>query len=195
MEKEKIIAFFNGLADSWDAGMVRNEKVIAAILDNAQIYAGTAVLDVACGTGVLIPDYLERQVQSVTGIDISDRMVEIAQRKFAEYENVEIICQDVYDLDEACLYDRIVVYNALPHFESPEQLVACLSRHLRKGGYLTIAHGMSRARINGHHSNVSSDVSRSLITSEELSQIFGQYLTVTTVIDNEDMYQVTGYKE
>ena len=79
IETREVIAFFDRLAPGWDAEMVRNEAVINAILDNADVTAGKDILDVACGTGVLIPDYLKRKVASVTGIDISPKMTEIAR--------------------------------------------------------------------------------------------------------------------
>ena len=65
MDKREITAFFDRLAPTWDEDLVRNEEVIRIILDNAQIAPGKRVLDVACGTGVLIPDYLRRDVASV----------------------------------------------------------------------------------------------------------------------------------
>ena len=71
MEKKNVAAFFDRCAAWWDADMIRNEPIIAKILDNAGVKAGADVLDVACGTGVLFPDYLSRRVASVTGIDIS----------------------------------------------------------------------------------------------------------------------------
>ncbi len=58
MSKQDIIEFFDGFAPQWDADMVRDEEVIATILDHAGIKTGVSVLDVACGTGVLVPDYL-----------------------------------------------------------------------------------------------------------------------------------------
>ena len=69
MNKADVIAFFDRCAPEWDADMIRNEPVIQTILDNAGVCAGIDVLDVACGTGVLIPDYLKRSVRSVTGND------------------------------------------------------------------------------------------------------------------------------
>ena len=69
-----VIEFFDRLAPGWDADMVRREDVIAKILDNAEVSAGKSVLDVACGTGVLIPDYLARGVSGVTAIDIAPSM-------------------------------------------------------------------------------------------------------------------------
>ena len=55
---EEVIRFFDRLAPDWDNSIVRNDDVITAILDNAKVTEGKDVLDVACGTGVLIPYYL-----------------------------------------------------------------------------------------------------------------------------------------
>ena len=79
MDKKDIISFFDRCAPWWDADMIRNEELIAAILNNGGIRAGVHVLDVACGTGVLFPYYLQRGVASVTGIDISPEMAKIAE--------------------------------------------------------------------------------------------------------------------
>ena len=65
MEQQAVIDFFDQAAAGWDAQLVRNEAVIGQILDNAGIRPGVSVLDVACGTGVLIPDYLERGAAQV----------------------------------------------------------------------------------------------------------------------------------
>ena len=54
--------------------MIRSAAIIGKILDGAGVAAGKDVLDVACGTGVLFPDYLQRQVGSLTAIDISPEM-------------------------------------------------------------------------------------------------------------------------
>ena len=62
IERSDVISFFDRCAPNWDAEMIRNEPVIRTILDNAGIRAGIDVLDVACGTGVLFPDYLARDV-------------------------------------------------------------------------------------------------------------------------------------
>ena len=193
MDKKSVIEFFNRLAPQWDSDMIRSDEIINIILDNAMIGESQDVLDVACGTGVLIPDYLARKVSSVTGIDISPEMVEIAKKKFPE-ENVRIICADVEETDPDMLFDRIVVYNALPHFPEPERLVSRLSELLKSGGVLTVAHGMSAEKINNHHSGTANAVSMRLLDAEELTMIFSKHLKVMTVISDDRMYQVAGMK-
>ena len=49
MEKKDVIEFFDRCAPTWDAEMVKSDKIINAILDNAEIGPGMDVLDVACG--------------------------------------------------------------------------------------------------------------------------------------------------
>lgn len=193
MNKQDVIAFFDGLAPQWDAEMIRHDEIIGKILDNAGITADTEVLDVACGTGVLLPDYLKRGVKSVTAIDISPEMVKIARRKFPE-ENVHILCGDAEEIVPEPKFDCIVIYNAFPHFPDPEKLIRHLSACLKPGGRLTVAHGMSRADIDRHHSGAASRVSVGLLHEDALAALMAPYLRVITKISDEKMYQVVGEK-
>ena len=194
MSKKDIIEFFDGFAPQWDADMVRDEEVIATILDNAGVEAGVSVLDVACGTGVLIPDYLRRGAASVTAIDISPKMIDYATEKFPQ-SNVQLVCADVETMRFESPFDCIVVYNAFPHFFNPAHLIEKLAGDLKTGGILTVAHGMSRERINRHHSGSASKVSLSLMDVDALAELFAPFFDVTTKISNEKMYQVAGVKK
>ena len=193
MQKRDIIQFFDTCAPEWDANMIRNDEVINKILDNACVYEGKDILDVACGTGVLIADYLDRNVNTVTAIDISPKMVKIAKDKFHQ-ENVRIICGDVETEEFERKFDCIMVYNAFPHFPEPEHLIATLVSHLKEGGTLTIAHGMSRAQIDGCHTGSAGKVSVRLMSEETLAELLGKYLQVTAKISDDKMYQVTGIR-
>ena len=92
MNKQDVIEFFDRMASSWDADMIKNDEIIGKILDNAEVEAGQDILDVACGTGVMFPYYLQRGVASVTGIDISPEMAKIAEAKYCDVSNVRVIC-------------------------------------------------------------------------------------------------------
>lgn len=191
MTQKDIIDFFNRCAPSWDAEMVRDDEIINTILDNAKVEEGKEILDVACGTGVLIPDYLKRNVKSVTAIDISPEMARIAKKKFTE-DNVTVICGDVETTEFGQKFDCIMVYNAFPHFPEPENLIRVLAALLKDDGTLTVAHGMSRAQIDRHHSGSASKVSNGLMHEDELAKIFESYLQVEVKISDDKMYQVTG---
>ncbi|MDE6767949.1 MAG: class I SAM-dependent methyltransferase [Eubacterium sp.] len=194
MNKQDVIDFFDECAEHWDEHMIKNEDVVNKILDNADVDDGKNVLDVACGTGVLFSDYLKRNVCSVTGIDISPKMVQLAQNKFTQ-DNINVICGDVENMDCEEPFDCIVVYNAFPHFPDPDALIKKLSSMLKNGGALTVAHGMSRKMLDKHHSGSASKVSISLMSEDNLAEIFAKYLKVTVKISNDKMYQVVGIKE
>lgn len=192
MEKEEIIAFFDTIASHWDEDMIRDDEVIDVILNHAEVKSGNYVLDVACGTGVLFPDYLNRDVALVTGVDISSEMVKIATKKYAKEQKIQVLCNDIETMPLEQIYDNAVVYNAFPHFPEPDRLLQALVRCVKVGGTVTIAHGMSREQINKCHEGSAKKVSLGLMPVEELAQLMGKYLDVTTVIADEKMYQVVG---
>ena len=194
MEKKDIIAFFDRCAPSWDADMVKDDELIGRILDNAEVAEGQDILDVACGTGVMIPYYLERKAASVTAIDISPEMSKIAAEKFAGDSRVTVLCGDVEEAAFDRQFDRIVVYNAFPHFPNPQRLLRTLAGLLKEGGRLTVAHGASREAIDNHHKGSASKVSNGLMPADRLKRLFDPYFEVEVMISNSRMYQVSGVK-
>ena len=191
MEKKDIAEFFDRCAPWWDSDMIRNEDVIAQILDNGGVKEGIHVLDVACGTGVLFPDYLKRGAASVTGIDISPEMAKIAAAKFPE---VKVICGDVETTEFERQFDAIMVYNAFPHFPDPAHLIEVLAKLTKPGGRLSVAHGMSRAALTDHHAGRASKVSIDLLHEKDLAALFEPYFDVDVMISNDHMYQVAGVR-
>ena len=194
MEKQDIIEFFDRCAPSWDAELVKNDAIIGRILDNAEVGPGMDILDVACGTGVMFDYYVDRNVASVTGIDISPEMAKIAAAKYEANPKIQVICADVEEYKFDRKFDRIVVYNAFPHFPYPKRLIKALAKLLKEDGRLTVAHGQSREAIDGHHSGAASKVSNGLMTAESLKRIFDAHFDVEVVISNRHMYQVSGVK-
>ena len=132
MNKQDVIDFFDRCAPSWDADMIKSDVIIGKILDNAEVEAGQDILDVACGTGVMFDYYLQRNVASVTGIDISPEMAKIAEGKYAGESRVKVICGDVEEVTFDKKFDRIVVYNAFPHFPKPKRLIKILAGLLKE---------------------------------------------------------------
>jgi len=193
VNKAKVAAFFDKLAPNWDSDCKNCDRRIRRILDYAGIESSSTVLDVACGTGVLFPFYLERNVRKIMGVDLSAGMIDRARAKFDD-PRIELITGDVEQLTLPP-FNRCVVYNALPHFEDPLRLIESLSGNLEPGGRLTIAHGDGRDKIDERHRHGASEVSLGLMPADELALIFAPFFDVDTVVDSDEIYVVSGTKK
>lgn len=194
MDKQKVAEFFDRLAPTWDEGTEHSGAVFTHILDNAGVGAGERVLDIGCGTGVMVPYYLARSVEEVVGVDISPEMLHAARRKFP------MPCVRFVNADaETCRfepdYDVCVVYNAFPHFPDPAALIQNLTSALRPGGRFTIAHGASRETIDRGHMGSAHDVSLRLPSDDALKALLAPYFDVTVYVSDDTMLQIVGVKK
>lgn len=192
MKKQIIKEFFDGFAPRWDNEPIADKEIINAILQNAGICENKNLLDIGCGTGVLFPYYLERNVNSITAVDLSPEMVKIAKSKFPQ---VNVICGDAEEIAFNSTFDCIMIYNAFPHFPNPQMLIENLSKCLCVGGTLTIAHGMSKKELDEVHQKSAGRVSNILPECEELAKMLKPYFNVDIMISNDKMYQVVGTKK
>lgn len=196
MKKQDIIEFFNRRAPNWDDNVSsdHDETVIRTILENNGIKEGVTVLDVGCGTGILMPYYLERNIAHVTAIDISEKMIEIAIGKIKD-PRVTFLCGDVETTHFGDAFDCCVIYNAFPHFPDPYNLIKVLAESVKTGGKLTIAHGNSREIIDQHHMEHASAVSVKLMSDDELIKLLSPYFDVSLTISDDRMQQIVGVKK
>ena len=118
-------------------------------------------------------------------------MARIAAGKYPP-EQVRVICGDVETERFDRKFDVVMVYNAFPHFADPRQLICNLCSMLASGGILTVAHGMSREKVNSHHGGSAASISEGLMPAEELADLFARHLEVTCVVSDGRMYQVCG---
>ena len=191
MDRNEIIAFFDRLADNWDEGNLRNEEVIAEILQKGGIGKGKKVLDVACGTGVLFPDYI-RLGADVVGIDISENMVKKAREKFPD---IQVYCGDASSFEFENDFDAVMIYNAFPHFIDAEKLIENLFLALKTSGRLTVAHGLSEKELEECHSGSAKNISVPLVKKEVLAEIMTPWFEVDVLISDDRMYMVSGVKK
>jgi len=193
MDKQQVVKFFDRMAPGWDAGTIGNDDVIKTILDYAGVSEGLAVLDVGCGTGVLVPYYLARDVAEITAVDISKKMIECARKKCTD-PSVSFVCADAETAQFEKEFDCCVIYNAFPHFPNPPALIKNLSACIKTGGVLTIAHGHSREQINRHHMEHAASVSVELMDDDALSALLAPYFNVVVTVSDGCMQQIVGIK-
>jgi ubiquinone/menaquinone biosynthesis C-methylase UbiE len=109
---------------------------------------GTRLLDVATGPGTVAAEAANRGARPV-GIDLSPRMVELAQRQYPMIEYREADVERLPFPDRT--FDAVVCAFGLGHFPRPELAVAECVRTLSPGGRIAFSwwDDPSRQRIQG----------------------------------------------
>ena len=162
--------FFNEKAEIWDEITVHNLEKVQYITEMLGIHGDDRILDVGTGTGIMIPFYERYLVKgSVVAIDYSEKMIEVARSKYPEKEHPKIsyLVSDVYDLKYDSDFDIVVCYSCFPHLVDQTLALKILSKALKKGGRLVVAHSDSAKTINGVHMN-SGEVRNDCLPSMEL---------------------------
>lgn len=192
--QSNVISFFDMKAHCWDRSVPPSATKLERIFDLARITKYTTVLDVACGTGVLFPVYLNRDVTSVTAVDISSHMLEQARKKLTD-KRISLVHADIESIEFTMQFDRIMIFNAIPHFPDPQRLLSKLSKALAPAGMLTIAHDIGRERLNALHRTRAHAVSIDLLPIEQFSSLcIACGLVVETAVSNDSLYVLSAYR-
>lgn len=160
--------YFNEAAETWDRRFITPELTafLEKFVPTFGIKPGQKVLDVGTGAGVLIPFLIQAVGSSgwITAIDRSEKMLEICRRKYSHLQNVAVRLQDVEELDlPSGSFDFVICFGLFPHLENRERALHQISRVLRSGGRLVIAHALSSDEIRSHHHKASSAVSQDIL--------------------------------
>jgi ubiquinone/menaquinone biosynthesis C-methylase UbiE len=115
-------------------------RSLSFLKDWVQLDPVDIVLDVACGTGTferLV--LLEQPTQSISGVDLSEKMLEIAAKKCRDYPHVSFQTASVAALPFADhSFDVVVSASAFHYFENPTAALTEMRRVLKPDGELTI---------------------------------------------------------
>ena len=111
------VVFFDAIAPQWDSweNLESLNVKFGDGLERFGIKSDEYILEVGSGTGNLTAAILRRfsAVGKITAIDISSKMIEIAQNKIQD-SRVQWICDAVEHLDGLKeIYDRIVCYSGI----------------------------------------------------------------------------------
>lgn len=155
--KEETKAFYNKIAKVYDALAEHSEAPVRkAGLEMLNTHEGHHVLEIGFGTGHSLIE-LARSVGpsgKVFGIDLSEKMVEISQKRADEEDlddRIELSCGDALHLPcESESLDGIFMSFTLELFDTPEipLVLAECKRVLKPGGRMVVI-GMSRVLPEG----------------------------------------------
>lgn len=186
--------FFDARAGQWDEHMVVDELLIRSMLKLAGLTKNAAIMDIACGTGVLAPFLLETCPSRLDAIDLSEKMIAIAKSKHMEH-GVNWIHGDFLLFEHDVQYDFAVIYNAYPHFINKALFAQKLHHILKEGGRFAIMHGRGREAINACHKSVEvSPLSTPLRTCREERCSFRDLFQIDVQADTDLYYMISGVK-
>ncbi|WP_417719874.1 class I SAM-dependent methyltransferase [Salipiger sp.] len=114
----------------------------------ADVPDGGAVLDLGCGTGAPIGEWLLGQGVALTAVDFAPAMVEIARRRLPA---AEVHLADMRALALARRFDAVIGWGSFFHLTPDEQRATLprLVRHLNPGGRLLLTVGPGAGEVTG----------------------------------------------
>lgn len=193
-------AFFDRLAGDWDETVEHEPNKLERIVRLLDLKPGDTVLDVGCGTGVMVPYLLERVGENggIVAVDISPKMVEVAVKKFppGKYGNVKFVAADINEMRFENDFDAVLCYSCFPHFRDQRTTIQRLVHGLKTCGTLAVAHSESRDAINAMHAGGPEEVRGDYLpAANEITEMMKDAgLVVTEMIDGEEMFVLTGNK-
>ena len=142
---EKMNEFFNKRLDGYDEHMmttIESSDVFYPFTANCLPKAdGAKILDLGCGTGLELEHYFRLNPSvKITGIDLTESMLNALKNKFPEKE-LTLICGSYFDVPfDENTFDVAVSVESLHHFTKEEKipLYTKLCKSLKDGGYFIL---------------------------------------------------------
>jgi predicted TPR repeat methyltransferase len=132
---------YNKIAQEWSK--VRDKSFVSQLIIDfsTKLNPNASVLDIGCGTGYPLAKYLCDKQFHVTGIDMAEKMIEIA--KSQKIPNAEFMACDFFDFSSTKKFDGVLAWDSFFHFpkEKQEDIYFKVGSVLNAGGYLLFTHG------------------------------------------------------
>lgn len=127
MPLEKMDEFFNARAITYDQHMLVNLQLAKFYEEIARCFSfdiqNPKLLDLGCGTGLELEHLFAKFSDiSVTGIDLSQEMLNVFNEKYSD-KNIKIICGSYFTIDFGIdCYDSVISTYSLHHFTEEEKV-------------------------------------------------------------------------
>lgn len=162
---DNLRAFFESLADDWDAQQPPNRDEILrqmlAAFDTA-LGSAKAILEVGTGTGALIPQLRSyAPAARIISVDMAEAMLHHARRRCSKASLVQCDVHRLPFLSASIgpnAFDTVISHNSFPHFVDPHVALAEFARVLIRGGHMLIMHDLGREQVNAIHQGSSNSV-------------------------------------
>lgn len=185
-------------AEKWDSMHITEKllhRIKTKIMPNIRIKKGERVLDIGCGTGILLP-FIRKKAgvnSKVTALDYSKKMLKKAEEKYGEKYNY--VCANATRLPfKRNSYDTVICFNVFPHFPKKYKVLSEISRTLKPKGRLYIVHGSSLKEIEERHKKAGKAVMHDVLPDNDKMKklLSNSGFKDIYVIDKKDHYIVSG---
>ena len=158
MSANSKVEYFNRIAPQWDGLPCPDDapEKVRRFIGRAVRPEHRAVLDVGCGTGILIGALLDARsgVEEVVELDLAVEMLRENRRKHAD-SRIYRVCADAQRLPfRESRFDLALCFGVLPHLGEVGAALAPLIGALRPGGTLAIGHAMNSDALNALHASL-----------------------------------------
>ena len=141
---------YNKIVEKWVES--RNGSFPGKLIKDfsSKIKSNKKILDIGCGTGYPITKYFSDNGFFVTGIDISENMLQKAIEQ--NMKNTKFYLCDFFEYKPVEKYDGIIAFDSFFHFpkEKQNKIYEKISDWINIGGYLLFTHGNKNNEIEGN---------------------------------------------
>lgn len=153
--------FFDSIAPDWDSlpqpedAAAKRARFVALATERRP----SRILDVGCGTGILVPELLTQCPSSaIVELDFSAEMIARNRAKNTR-SNIQFLCSSIREAPlEPESFDAILCFGIVPHLDSLDSDVRKLASALKPGGRLSVGHLMGSAELNAFHAGLEGPV-------------------------------------
>ena len=151
---DSVVDYFDEMATIWDNAIFHNKVQIREMIKLSDMKEGDKILDVGCGTGVLV-DFIREvnKLGEIYEVDCSQKMLNMSRAKNYNDSHIIYLKLDIENGISDEKFDIIILYNSLAYLKNKIETLECLARNnLNKGGRIVIFHNYGENQINLFHS-------------------------------------------
>ncbi|MFW0716325.1 class I SAM-dependent methyltransferase [Pedobacter sp. N23S346] len=137
--------------------------------------ANAEILDVGCGNGKPILEYLNHSGFNVTGVDASEKMLDMARINFPD---TTFVLEDMRKLHLAKKFNAIIAWHSFFHLPATDQanMFSVFTDHLQANGVLLFTSGAEDGEAWGfiggehlHHASLNTESYKSILSTHNFT--------------------------
>jgi len=154
--EEFNLAFFNGLAPKYDrlnyvVSLGRHRAIKSMAVKRVPLKENARVLDLCCGSGDIAVLFAKHHpTAQVIGVDVSQKMLDLAAPRIKDNPNISLRCADVFNLDFPDGYfDCVFIGFGLRNLSDIDAGLATMARLTKPGGFVVnLDMGKPKAKLD-----------------------------------------------